>query len=146
MGSCVIAFIIIVISAGAYLHRNRNNAAGSPRAAPRGTGTTPRQMPSQQRDETGPMVYFANDRHGRPDREYHFSYKRVGGTWRAYILRMPDLDSRSGGSAETHRLWDNNRPYICWDRTVTTLKDMQIISREWADSIQEYIATGKRFG
>lgn len=25
--------------------------------------------------ETGPMIYFANDAHGRADREYQFNYK-----------------------------------------------------------------------
>ena len=40
--------------------------------------------------ETGPMVYFADDRHGRSEREYRFNYKKVKGSWRAYILRMPN--------------------------------------------------------
>ena len=45
--------------------------------------------------ETGPMIYFANDAHGRADREYQFNYKWVydgslhAYTWRACILRMP---------------------------------------------------------
>lgn len=96
--------------------------------------------------ETGPMVYYANDRHGRRDKEYQFNYKKIGGSWRAYILRMPSLGSRDSSGAVTHRLYDNGQPYVCWDSTVTSLKDMQTISRVWADSIQEYIATGKRFG
>lgn len=95
--------------------------------------------------ETGPMIYFANERYGRNDKEYRFNYKKVGGTWRAYILRMPSLGGRDTGSAVIHRLQDNGGYYICWDREVNTLKDMQNISRHWADSIQEYIHTG-RFG
>lgn len=95
--------------------------------------------------ETGPMVYFANDRHGRPDKEYRFNYKKVGSGWRAYILRMPNLRGRSDGSGTIHRLYDYDGYYICWDSQVNTLKDMQIISRRWADNIQEYISTG-RFG
>ena len=96
--------------------------------------------------ETGPMIYFANDRHGRRDKEYQFNYKKVGDSWRAYILKMPSLGSRDSSGAVTHRHFDNGQPYVCWDRTVTSLKDMQTISRVWANNIQEYIATGKRFG
>lgn len=99
-----------------------------------------------ERTETGPMVYFADDRHGRSDREYRFNYKKVNGSWRAYILRMPNLCGRDAGGMATHRLFDNGHPYVCWDSKVRTLKEMQTISRVWANNIQEYIATGKRFG
>ena len=96
--------------------------------------------------ETGPMIYFVNERHGRNDREYRFNYKKVGGGWRAYILRTPSLNGRDTGSAVIHRLQDAGGYYICWDSEVTTLKDIQNISRHWADSIQAYISTGRRFG
>ena len=95
--------------------------------------------------ETGPMIYFANDRHGRSDKEYRFNYKKVGGGWRAYILRTPNLGTRNSSSGIIHRLHDDAGYYICWDRQVNSLKDMQTISRRWADSIQEYLSTG-RFG
>lgn len=97
--------------------------------------------------ETGCMIYFANDRHRLGDKEYRFNYKKVNGSWRAYILRMPPLRGRDPSGLITHRLYDADRnAYVCWDRSVSSLKDMQTISRIWADSIQEYIATGKRFG
>ena len=96
--------------------------------------------------ETGTMVYFANDHHHQRDNEYRFNYKKVSGSWRAYILKMPNLGNRDNSGLVTHRLYDNGNPYVCWDRPVDTLKDMQTISRIWADNIQEYIATGKRFG
>ena len=113
------------------------------------TGTTPAQtqvVPLSRRNETGPMVYYANDAHGSSDKEYRFNYKKVNGSWRAYILKMPDFRGRDGNSSITHRLWDNGSPYICWNSAVNSLKDMQTISRIWADNIQEYIATGKTFG
>lgn len=97
-------------------------------------------------NETGPMIYYANDRHGRKDKEYRFNYRRVGDSWRAYILRMPSLGGRESSGVVTHRLYDGNKPYVCWDSPVKSLKDMQTISRVWADNIQEYIATGKHFG
>ena len=92
--------------------------------------------------ETGPMIYFANDRHERDDKEYRFNYKKVGGSWRAYILRTPSFGDRNTASGVIHRLRDESGDYICWDRDVNSLKDMQVISRRWADSIQEYISTG----
>lgn len=104
-------------------------------------------------NETGIMVYYANDRHGRSDREYHFNYKRVYDsnfqtyTWRAYIVKMPSLCGRDQNLHKTHRFTNGNGQYwVCWDSPVNTLKDMQAISRVWADSVQEYIATGKPFG
>ncbi len=95
--------------------------------------------------ETGPMLYFANDRHGQDDKVYKFNYKKVGGGWRAYILRTPSLRGRNDNGSIIHRLHDDDGYYVCWDRQVDSLKDMQTISRRWADSIQEYISTG-RFG
>ena len=104
-------------------------------------------------NETGVMVYYANDRHSRSDREYHFNYKRVYDsnlqkyTWRAYIVKMPSLCGRDPNLHKTHRFTNGNGQYwVCWDSPVNTLKDMQAISRVWADSVQEYIATGKLFG
>ena len=104
-------------------------------------------------NETGVMVYYANDRHGRSDREYRFNYKRVYDsnlqkyTWRAYIIKMPSLCGRDPNLHKTHRFTNGNGQYwVCWDSAVASLKDMQAISRVWADSIQEYIATGKLFG
>lgn len=99
------------------------------------------------RNETGPMVYYANNPHGRKDCEYRFNYKKVGNTWRAYILRMPSLCGRDSDLHKTHRFTDGHGTYwVCWDTPVDSLKDMQTISRVWANNVQEYIATGKRFG
>ena len=132
-----------------------NNSAVAPRArtevrtpAPSRPNPVNRPAPTPSVNntatETGTMVYFANDRHGQIDREYRFKYKKVGNGWRAYILRTPSFGVRNTGSGIIHRLTDNNGQfYICWDRQVDTLKDMQTISRHWADSIQEYIATGR---
>lgn len=122
-------------------------------SAVRQTGSTARPTTSvvyngaaRSTEETGPMIYYANGRHHSRDKEYRFNYKKVNGSWRAYIQKMPDLNGRDPSAAITHRLYDNGRPYVCWNQDVRTLEDMQAISRVWADSIQEYIATGKRFG
>lgn len=144
MTGLILAIIMIAACAAVtwFICSSRSNASSGNQ-----TSATPvNRHPSVERTETGPMVYFANDLHGRNDREYRFNYKKVNGSWRAYILRMPNLCGRDAGGMATHRLFDNGQPYVCWDSNVRTLKEMQTISRVWANNIQEYIATGKRFG
>lgn len=142
----VVAVIAIAgcVKTGVLILRNQKNAVplfGSRNRALIYPGSSVRSA-----TETGPMVYYANNNHGRRDNEYRFNYKKVNGSWRAYILRMPGLGKRPSDGIVTHRLWDGPRPYVCWDRPVNSLSDMQTISRVWADNIQVYIATGKRFG
>ncbi len=155
MAGWIVAVIIAIAAVGLYIYQKRNYADGVDQNSVqhqritqnRTVNNRPRVVPAAERTETGSMVYFANDRHGQADKEYRFNYKKINGAWRAYILKMPDLHGRDANSIPTHRLWDeNHNPYICWKGTVTSLKDMQNISRVWADSIQEYIATGIRFG
>ena len=157
MTGWIIAVVVATVTVIYYLHVRKENKEREQREAQLQQRTapvrqtrpaqTPRAVPITERSETGSMIYYANDRHGGTDKEYRFNYKRINGAYRAYILKMPDLKGRDGRSIPTHRLWDeNNKPYICWNQAVMSLKDMQTISRVWADSIQEYIATGKRFG
>ena len=169
MGGGIIVYLIIAIGIGCFLYQKfgyghtdimnegrewissavnrilgRRNQSANGRQQP----AADRRLVPAQRDniiETGPMIYFANERHGRGDKEYRFNFKKAGNGWRAYILRTPSLRGRSDDSRVIHRLHDSDGYYICWDRQVDTLNDMQIISRRWADSIQEYISTG-RFG
>lgn len=149
MAGWIIAVIVVIISGIVIWNMKKDSASPNQPVVP---VTNSRQQSSQPtmlstRTETDPMVYYANDTHGATDKEYRFNYKKVNGAWRAYILRMPSLGNRDARSIPTHRLWDDdNKPYICWNSSVTSLKDIQNISRVWADSIQEYIATGKRFG
>lgn len=89
----VIVVAIIAITAcvktGLLISRNQNNAT-----TPSNSGNqviTYVGGSSRSATETGPMVYYANDNHGRRDKEYRFNYKKVNGSWRAYILRMPSL-------------------------------------------------------
>lgn len=94
--------------------------------------------------ESGPVIYYANDYHSNMDREYRFNYRLINGCWRAYILRTPNFNSRSKGT-HVHMLNDNGSYYICWDRSVSSIHDMQVISKRWADNFQEYLSTGKTF-
>ena len=145
----IIAAFVVAGAAGyiIYIKKNTNMQQTVQIAPVRRNNNVLRSAPIAERSETGPMIYYANDKHDSNDKEYRFNYKKVNGTYRAYILKMPNLRGRDGKSIPTHRLWDeNNNPYICWKGRVTSLKDIQNISRVWADNIQEYIATGKRFG
>ncbi|MBQ8642511.1 MAG: hypothetical protein IJ480_09875 [Clostridia bacterium] len=117
-------------------HRNTGSSA------PRSTVYTSQSYAA----EVGPVVYYANTDNHSADNEFQFHYKKVNGSWRAYIIRMPSLNGRSDESHIIHRYIDNDSYYVCWDRPVNSLVDMQNVSRVWADHITEYIATGKRFG
>ncbi len=145
-GWIVAGVVMVVAGILIYCSRTKETPARPAETTQRTTPQQTRVVPLSQKNETGPMVYYANDRHGGKDREYRFNYKKVNGSWRAYILRMPSLGNRSTDGHATHRLWDGSKPYVCWDSPVNSLSDMQTISRVWADNIQEYIATGKRFG
>lgn len=148
----IILGIIGSVAIGKIVHLIiKKNRIGHVASASQQTQTV--RTTSLGQNETGSMIYYANDLHGRTDREYRFNYKRVYDSsfgeysWRAYILRMPSLAGRDPDLHKTHRWTDGNGHYwVCWDSPVNTLKDMQAISRVWADSVQEYIATGKRFG
>ena len=92
MTGWIVAGVVMVV-AGILIYCSRTK---EPPARPAETTqrTTPQQtrvVPLSQKNETGPLVYYANDRHGGKDREYRFNYKKVNGSWRAYILRMPSL-------------------------------------------------------
>lgn len=68
---------IVVISASVAIawcicFSNSNTSNGNQTPA-----TSVNRRPAPERTETGPIVYFANDRHGRSDREYRFNYKKL---------------------------------------------------------------------
>ena len=149
MDECMVIVVAIIaitacVKTGILISRNQNSTLASSNSGNQAITLVGNSVRSAA--ETGPMIYYANDNHGRRDKEYRFNYKKVNGSWRAYILRMPNLGNRSTDGHATHRLWDGSKPYVCWDSPVNSLSDMQTISRVWADNIQEYIATGKRFG
>lgn len=143
--SIVVIFITAIVKTTMLIIKKKNQQTTvHPNRNAR--SSTPIRIEDNSIIETGPMVYYANDTHNQSSKEYRFNYKKVNDSWRAYILKMPSLGRRDASGYATHRLWDDGNPYICWDTSVKSLNDMQIISRVWADNIQEYIATGKKFG
>ena len=101
-----------------------------------------------QKTTVGPVIYYGNSKHNASDVEFRFKYMLVNGGWRAYIIRQPSFKGRNESLSVTHRYRDsnNNMYYVCWDTVITDIKDIQNVSKFWADCILEYIATGKRFG
>ena len=84
MTGWIVAAIVFIV-AGIIIWRLKKDAE-HPAAQRTATAQPPRQrvrtVPASQKSETGPMVYYANDRHGRRDKEYRFNYKKVNGSWR----------------------------------------------------------------
>lgn len=76
--------------------------------------------------------------------DYTFSFEEQSdGTWRAYIVSQPSYQGRAEGAHDTHRLTDNGRRYVCWDKPVRSFADMKKIAAAWADCTQFYITHGR---
>ena len=140
VATVVIVYQSVLLSDANHSNANQNNPPRRQNTVSNAVNNIQRTLATGSNSETGAMIYFANDRHGLADKEYRFNYKRVGGTWRAYILKTPNIRGRSG--SVPHTLHDNNGAYICWSGTVNSLRDIQNISRVWADRAQNYLATG----
>lgn len=141
-----IATIVRIVQLKCQNRSDTSNAINATSRSQQNKSYDQMKIRSNSLSELGPVVYFANNNHGLTDREYCFEYKKSNGTWRAYILRMPSLMGRNPSGLVTHRLFDGDKSYVCWDSPVSSLKDMQTISKVWAECMQEYIATGKSFG
>lgn len=141
---CCLIGVIIYACCNNTLHNGYRNNIGGLANAPMIKQLDNLQGTANYSQEFGPVIYYANDNHNKYDREYRFKYRYVGGGWRAYILRTPSFNNRTKG-AHVHMLSDSGAYYICWDRSVSTIHDMQIISKRWADNFQEYLSTGRTF-
>ena len=74
--------------------------------------------------------------------DYVFTFEQRGDGWRVWIIDTPDYGGRATSIHATHRLFDNGRPYICWDRSLATLDAAKGVAALWADATQEYIRSG----
>jgi hypothetical protein len=78
--------------------------------------------------------------------DYQFSFEeQTDGIWRPYILSQPNYNGRETDQHSTHRLADDSRKYICWDRPLETLDEAKQVAAIWAEKTQEYIRSGTRF-
>lgn len=76
-------------------------------------------------------------------RDYSFTFTLVDNGWRIYINNSPNYRNRPSGAHESHRLSIGTRPYICWDQPLVTISEAQGVAALWADSTENYIATGR---
>lgn len=152
----ILIIVVIIIAIVNYNHkRGMRNSVGSDasftltsdttnRITNRTTNRTFSNNPGGAvQMETEVVEYFANARHNQNDRWFRFKYKKVGNEWRAYIIRTPSLNGKSGDPHLTHRYSDGNGNYwVCREPQTTTLHDAQVVSRVWADRFLEYTVTG----
>jgi len=76
-------------------------------------------------------------------RTYEFSFERQSdGSIRPYIVRQPGYGSRNSSSLATHRLYNGNRPYICWTKKLTSESEAMQVAAGWAVRNDVYIDTG----
>lgn len=76
-------------------------------------------------------------------RDYKFTFRWVHDSWRVYIENPPNYRSRPTSQVATHRLTDRHGDYICWTTPLVTLSAAQGVAALWADSTENYIATGR---
>lgn len=126
-------------------HAPPNSSFSPPRTPADPANNNERNRIGYQGNETGSMIYYARDACGLKDKEYRFNFKKVNGVWRAYIIKMPSYGKRETWGHITHRHFDGDKPYICWDKSLKELKDIQTVARAWSDATQKYIAYGTRF-
>jgi hypothetical protein len=123
----------------------RASVVGSPsrtladRTSTRAQTSRAASRPTTPRSRT--IYYRAKD--GQTD--YGFSFERVAGSYRVYIVRQPGYGDRSADCDSTHRLTDKGRNYICWTGVLLTEEDARKLAKLWAECTQEYLRIGKSF-
>ena len=91
------------------------------------------------------MTYYIDGYGYYKNGKYKFEFIKKNGSWRAYILEMPDFEGRDTSCSITHRLTDGDRKYVCVRDSVPTKERMKEIAKFWANKEQNYIKTGERF-
>lgn len=77
--------------------------------------------------------------------DYEFFFVHLPGGWRIYILDQPSYDGWPEDAASTHRHFDDDHPYICWTKPITTFERAKEIATRWAEATEEYRETGTKF-
>ncbi|HIS37543.1 TPA: hypothetical protein IAC10_13135 [Candidatus Scatousia excrementigallinarum] len=89
------------------------------------------------------LTYFIDGYGAYKDGKYVFEIKKVGETWRAYIVRTPSLAGRDSASAVVHQLSDSGRKYVCISGAVASKTTMIALAKQWSRGLQNYIETGQ---
>lgn len=88
----------------------------------------------------GTFDYLGED--GRSHFMFHLA-RRSDRSVRVYILKHPSYGGRSDGMHETHRLFGNDRQWICWTGDLWNTADALVVAAEWAERTCGYIETGR---
>ena len=76
-------------------------------------------------------------------RDFSFTFEWTEGSWRIHINTAINYGQRSSSAVQTHRLGLPLGQYICWTDRIETVSGAQAIAALWADSTENYIATGR---
>lgn len=89
------------------------------------------------------MYYRTRD--GRAD--YRFSFERQADqSWRIYVTAMPPSATPRGDPGTVHLIRDDlGCYYVCWTDAIRTRAHALHVASTWADAMQRYIRTGRRF-
>ena len=148
LGAITITITITILLAIQIVRRQRKVSPSHFIGSPNCKETMITDLLPDGLSETGSMFYYAKHTSGDGDNKYCFNFKKTNNEWRAYIVRTPCFNNRLDDTCITHRVYDgkNFLYFISWDKPVNSLKNIQTIAKVWADNIQKYIETGKRFG
>jgi len=91
-----------------------------------------------------PLRHLSNIRYRASNgTDFVFDFElRSSDGWRIHIKRQPGYRNRPTSAEATHRLGTRERPYICWDSPIRSLRDAYGITALWSECTLVYISTG----
>ncbi len=101
------------------------------------------RMAAEYETTENTLTYFIDGYGAYRDGKYVFELKKVSGSWRAYIVRTPQIIGRDTSSTVIHQLSDAGRKYVCIAGNVSSKELMVSIAKQWARGLQNYITTGQ---
>lgn len=91
-----------------------------------------------------------NRRSANRENRYLFHIVEDSKGWKSYILKMPNFGDKDQSTAKTHRVYDQQKNlyyiYESWCGHDKSLAYIKLISIEWAERMQRYMATGVGIG
>jgi len=94
------------------------------------------------------MEIYYRTKDSMADYKFSFEYfnssqSPLPGGYRAYIISMPSYGSRDSDSQLTHRSFDGQRYFVCWNRELYSEEELKKVVALWSDLTQVYIRTGR---
>ena len=101
------------------------------------------RMAAEYETTDNTLTYFVDGYGVYRDGKYVFELKKVGNSWRAYIVRTPPIIGRDTSATVIHQLSDAGRKYVCIAGDVPSKELMISLAKQWARGLQNYISTGQ---